>query len=120
MTKPTIHPDPTPTIRIYRGRSQTAPGESYPAHLVAMYEFIEGYIAVNQYPPTNREMVDHKFAKSTSVIRFYYERMILYGMIEVIPGIARGIRIHPRKEWKKNAKIQSHFVTPEVRNEQHV
>lgn len=114
-------PVPTPVIksapRIYRGKSQTAPGETFPKHLVEMYEFMEAYKAVNGYPPSNREMVDHKFAASTSVIRFYYDRMVAYGMIEVTPGIARGIRLHPKKEWKKHAKIQIVTVTMEVSNE---
>ncbi len=110
-------PTPVTAPRIYRGKSQTAPGETFPKHLVAMYDFMEAYKAVNGYPPSNREMVNHKFAASTSVIRFYYDRMVMYGMIEVIPGIARGIRLHPKKEWKKHAKIQIVPVAMEVSND---
>lgn len=102
---------PPPTVRVKSiPRTRIVPGERYPRHLVLMYEFMEKYIKENQYPPTNREMVDHGFAKSTSVIRFYYGRMEEYGMIQYIPGISRGIRMHPRTDWKKHENIQSPII----------
>lgn len=88
-------PRPTP-------RTRPEPGQIYPEHFVRVYEFIEEYIQTNKFPPSNREMVDAGLASSTSVLRYYYERMEKYGMIEIIPKIARGMRIFPRSKWKKN------------------
>jgi len=104
----------TPTPTPHYPRTRTLPGEDYPAHLVAIYEFMEKYIKERHYPPTNREMVDNNFASSTSVIRFYYGYMKRLGMIDVTPNVARGIYLIPRKEWKKHATTQPVPVNMEI------
>ena len=88
-------------------RTHLKEGEIVPEHLKAMYEFIESYKKEFGYPPTNREMVENDFAGSTSVVRYYYDLMAEYNMLERIPTISRGIRLIPRHKWgRKPPKIQ--------------
>ena len=108
---------PAPHVRALRHpRTRILPGEVYPAHLIAMYNFMEEYVKKNQYPPSNREMVDNEFATSTSVIRHYYDWMQRFGMIEVVPGISRGIRLHPRTDWQKHETKQPVKVNMETQH----
>lgn len=93
--------------------SYVMPGEDYPSHLVAIYEYIAHYIAGRGYPPSVRELTgidpantetyQQGFASSTSVLRYYLAKMQIFGMIYVTPRVSRGIRLIPRKDWKKHA-----------------
>lgn len=84
-------------------RTRILPGQSYPPHLEAIYEYMEEYSKQFQRHPSIRELTEKGFAASSSVIRHYFDRMIAFGMIERDFGIARGVRLIPRKDWKKHA-----------------
>ena len=84
-------------------KTRTLPGETRPGHMVRMYEYLERYHQDTQRFPSNREVMQAGFASSTSVVRYYYNKMICYGMLTVDHGIARGIRLIKREEWDANS-----------------
>lgn len=96
-----------------KAKTHVMPGEVYPAHLVGMYDYIEKHLREYGFPPSVRELTGldethaetyrNGFASSTSVTRYYLGKMQDFGMIEVTPRIARGIKIIPRKDWKEHA-----------------
>ncbi len=90
-------------------------GEEYPAHLERMYAWMQAYIENNGFPPTTHELVDAGFARSTSVVVYYLKKMQEFGMLARTHRIVRGIRLHPRKVWKKHATSVPHVYqqTPE-------
>ena len=72
-------------------------------HLVAIHRFMEEFWKEHRYGASNRDIVEAGFASSTSVVRYYYDRMEKLGMIS-IPRIeidgrkftpARGIILLP-------------------------
>jgi len=99
--------------RSTRAITYVVPGEEYPSHLVEIYDYISRYVEETGYPPSIRELTgldpnnsdtyQRGFASSTSVVRYYCDRMQRFGMIKVTPRISRGIRLIPRKDWKKYA-----------------
>lgn len=89
-------------------------GETFPAHLVAMYDYMEAMFKKYQRYPTTREMVDAGYASSTSVVRYYYRKMAQYHMLIWQPTVARGTYLFPRKNWDPNMtgdpeKLQERF-----------
>lgn len=96
-------------------KTRLLPGEEHPAHLVKMYDYMENHLREYGYPPSVRELTGLEpsntetyqkgFASSTSVIRFYLARMQDFGMIFITPRVARGIKLIPRKQWKKRATV---------------
>lgn len=99
--------------RTVRAITYVLPGENYPSHLVAIYDYMDKYIEENRYPPSRRELTgidpansetyQKGFASSTSVLGYYLAKMEAFGMVEITPRISRGIRLIPRKDWKKHA-----------------
>lgn len=85
------------------------------SHLLHLYRHIESECAYRGYPPSNRELVDAGFAKSTSTIRWYFDRMADLGMLEVQPRISRGVHLLPLKgadlSIRKLLKESSHAST---------
>ena len=67
---------------------------SNPEKLISLWRWMEAYFKEHQRHASNRELVDAGFASSTSVIRFYFDHMALFGMLERDPGIARGLRLN--------------------------
>lgn len=125
---------PTPRIKRHQ-RTRILPGETYPSHLVAMYDYMEKYMAKFRYAPSNRELTGEPtksgfagndfpfpeshpkgFATSTSVIRYYLTLMQEFGMIERDPKISRGIRLIPRADWKKHATATPTPVVVEIQH----
>lgn len=85
---------PTPVIKKHRPFSK-------PEKLVEIYMWIENYINNHRFPPTIQEMVDGGIGSSTSVIRYYFDKMTEEGMIEITPRISRGLVIRNVNEWSK-------------------
>lgn len=73
--------------------------------LLSIYHWIEQYIESHGFPPSNMELVDAGFAGSTSVIRYYYSRMIEMDMLKLEPNIARGIRLLPLAEASEEIRL---------------
>lgn len=76
---------------------------SKPEKLIALYRWIEEYRAEHGYSPSNREVAEAFPDKggnplSTSVVRYYYERMEEQNMIRYDRNISRGIVPLPIKE----------------------
>lgn len=96
-------------------KTRLLPGEDFPSHFVEIYNYIEAYVREHGRPPSVRELTGLEpsntetyqkgFASSTSVIRFYLARMQDFGMIFITPRVARGIKLIPRKQWKKRATV---------------
>lgn len=55
-------------------------------------EFIDTFLAANQYPPSIREIGDGLSIKSTSTVVYYLDRLEMAGVIERAPGVARGLK----------------------------
>lgn len=98
------------------------PGESYPAHFLAMHHFMSDYQQRNGFPPSITEMVDNGFARSTSNISYYLDKMQALGMIFRQKGKSRSIKLLPRKQWKRHENphndLRVYKFTPE-RRQQH-
>lgn len=96
-------------------KTRLLPGEDFPSHFVEIYNYIEAYVREHGFPPSVRELTgldpsntetyQNGFASSTSVIRFYLALMQDFGMIFITPRVARGIKLIPRKQWKKRATV---------------
>lgn len=96
-------------------KTRLLPGEDFPSHFVKMYNYIEAYVREHGFPPSVRELTGldpsntdtHRkgFASSTSITRYYLSKMRDFGMVEITPRISRGIKLVPRKQWKKRAVI---------------
>lgn len=82
-------------------RTAVATDREVPEHFERMVDYMREYRNHHGYVPSNREMVEAGFGSSTSVVRYYYDRMAELNMIQIDKGIARGIRILPRSQWKK-------------------
>lgn len=90
------------------------PGEEYPRHYLEMYHFMRDYAARNGFPPTITEMVQNGFARSPSVITYYYGKMERLGMIRRAPRSVRAITLIPKKQWKKpQDELREYKFTPE-------
>jgi len=98
------------------------PGEEYPEHYLRMYQYMLDYQRRNGYPPSITEMVDNGFARSTSNITYYYDKMEALGMLIRRKGSPRAITIIPRKQWKRHEDphndLRVYKFTPE-RKQQH-
>jgi hypothetical protein len=88
--------------------------EKYPTHLIEMYKFMERYRKKNGFVPSNREMVEEGYGSSTSVIRYYYDRMEEFGMIQCSYKIARGICLFTRDDWHERRAKKNN--DKEIRN----
>jgi hypothetical protein len=66
-----------------------------PAFLLRMYRWMKEYSDRVGAPPSNLEVVAEGYASSTSTARYYYDRMVEYGMIAITPNISRGIKLLP-------------------------
>lgn len=96
-------------------KTRLLPGEDFPSHFVEMYNYMEAYVRKQGFPPSVRELTgldeanadtyQNGFATSTSVTRYYLARMQDFGMIEITPRIARGIKLVPRKQWNRRAAV---------------
>lgn len=58
-----------------------------------VWEFILKYWAANGLAPTYREIGEACEINSTSLVRYYLDRLQVAGKIERKPGVARGIII---------------------------
>lgn len=77
---------------------------SKPEKLIELANWITDYAIQNGYPPTIQEMVDAGFASSTSVIRYYFDRMTEENMLKITPRISRGIVVTPVEDWTKRVQ----------------
>lgn len=77
---------------------------SKPEKLVELAVWINDYATQNGYPPTIQEMVDAGLASSTSVIRYYFDRMTEENMLRITPRISRGIVVTPIDDWNQRVK----------------
>lgn len=64
-----------------------------PESQIKALAFITAYIAQHQYPPSIREVMNGAGLASTSATRYTLRRLAELGYIEVIPRVARGIRL---------------------------
>lgn len=69
-----------------------------PEKLLGIYKLVEEFIRANGYPPTCMEMVRAGVSPSSSVVHYFFQRMVEEGMMEITPKIARGIRLLPLGE----------------------
>lgn len=60
------------------------------------YWFIRNYIDANGYPPSRREITEHMGKISYSEGQRVVRRLQAKGLIEVAPGVPRGMRITKR------------------------
>jgi len=90
---------------------------SKPEYLLKMYAFMQEYFKKNQRHVAISELVDAGFATSTSVVRYYFERMEEFGMIERTFGISRGVKILPPENF---APIIQQIMKTEVGTEPRV
>ena len=61
----------------------------HPEFLLQIYRFMQKFEQENQVKPSIQDIVDHGFSPSTSVVRYYLDRMAENGMI-LQPKIKRG------------------------------
>lgn len=59
----------------------------------AMLRYISVFLAAHGYPPTRRELRTSINVQSTSDAQACLERLVAKGLVQVAPGVARGIRI---------------------------
>lgn len=55
--------------------------------------FIRQFTEVMEYPPTRRDIMDGCNISSTSVVQHHLAKLRDAGKIEVLPGLARGIKV---------------------------
>jgi len=55
--------------------------------------YLQEYIDTKRYPPSIREIAEAVDASSTSVVFYNLDRLAQRGLIDVVPNIARGIRL---------------------------
>ncbi len=77
------------------------------AKLLKCYRMIEQYQATKHTAPSMANLVQMGAASSTSVIRHYYRSMQALGMITVIPGIARSVKLLPMPQADSTIKAQA-------------
>ena len=78
-------------------REHIMPGDAFPKAMQVL-EFIKGYIKDNEFPPSIREICYGVGISSTSVANYYLSRLVGWGLITRLPGVARSIRVMRTKE----------------------
>ena len=58
-----------------------------------IFEYIKDFIAVNQYPPTRRDIQNGCEISSVSIVSYHLYKLEKRGLIQIVEGVARGIRI---------------------------
>ena len=66
-----------------------------PLKLLAVYRFIESYIAKHTDSPSHEELIEAGFASSPSVIAYYYDLMSKLNMIAYTPRRPRSVHLLP-------------------------
>jgi repressor LexA len=56
-------------------------------------DYIRSFLRVNGFPPTRPEIRDHFGWASNNAATCHIEPLVKKGHIEIVPGIARGIRV---------------------------
>lgn len=56
-------------------------------------DYIKWYIRTHGYPPSRREIAERFNMRSASTAQKLLERMVEEGLIEVTPGVSRGVMI---------------------------
>ncbi len=56
-------------------------------------EFVRTFTALNEYPPTVREIGNALNIASTNTVAYHLNQLEAAGLIERTPGLARGLKI---------------------------
>lgn len=87
-------------------KSHKAPYRNMP-RLKAIYEFIDGYIKQNGWPPSKREIAQQFGGVSTSVVDYWTSRMEEYNMLKREFNVARGIKLLPYTFEKESDHVRT-------------